>query len=300
MADQTANPSIILKEYPDKKDCDEIKKLMEFCYSRDHTNLKLELDYKLTAIKPQENRLKNINEFLYYLNGNLVSYLGICNFGGDVLELNGMTHPDYRRMGCFQKLFALALQEAKNTGHKRVLLLTDKKSVSGNGFIKKSGGIYKTSEYRMKLFEVPAAKGIPAHTNADITLKPADKTDLKEIARQNALHFNSTEESEAAILDESMLHEGMYMVKLKEEVIGKICVDYDPDYAFIYGFGILPEFRGRGYGKAAFRAALAIIKAKNIGNVELDVESKNRNALNLYKSFGFEEMSVMNYYEYLL
>ena len=300
MCEKTAAAAVIMKEYLTKKDYEDIKNLMELCYLEDSVNLKLELDYKLTVRKHPGPDMKAINEFLYYADENLVSYLGICNFGGNVLELNGMTHPEYRKKGLFQRLFRLAVLEAENGGHKSLLLLSDEKSETGNRFIKETGASYKTSEYRMKLFEKPETDSPCTSLNPDITLKTADKSDLKEIARQNALHFNTTEESEALLLDESMLLEGMYMVLLNGETIGKISVEYDENSAFIYGFGILPEHRGKGYGKAAFQALLHIIKEKDPIDILLDVESKNRNALNLYKSFGFEEMSVMNYYEYMI
>ncbi len=289
-----------MKEFLTKKDSEDIKNLMELCYSNDQINLKLELDYKQTVRKHSGPELKAINELMYYADGKLVSYLGICNFGGNVLELNGMTHPEYRKKGLFQRLFQLAVMEAKKSGHKSLLLLSDEKSEAGNRFIKETGASYKTSEFRMKLFEKTETDSLQFTLNPDITLKTADKSDLKEIARQNALHFNTTEESEALLLDESMLQEGMYMVQLNGETIGKISVEYDENSAFIYGFGILPEYRRKGYGKAAFQALLHIIKGKGPFDILLDVESKNRNALILYKSFGFEEMSVMNYYEYMI
>lgn len=300
MCEKTTAAAVIMKEFLTKKDSEEIKNLMELCYSKDQINLKLELDYKQTVKKHSGPELKGINEFMYYVDGNLVSYLGICNFGGNVLELNGMTHPEYRKKGLFQRLFQLAVMEAKNGGHKSLLLLSDEKSEAGNRFIKETGASYKTSEFRMKLFEKPETDSLQFTLNPDITLKTADKSDLKEIARQNALHFNTTEESEALLLDEAMLQEGMYMVQLNGETIGKINVEYDENSAFIYGFGILPEYRRKGYGKAAFQALLYIIKGKGPLDILLDVESKNRNALNLYKTFGFEEMSVMNYYEYMI
>ncbi len=300
MSDTCNNQSIILKEYLTGKDYEEIKELMELCLDHDHINLKLELDYKLTVTRHSETRMKDINEFLYYLDGRLVSYLGICDFGGNVLELNGMTHPDYRRRGYFRKLLALAVQEAKNKGHESLLLLSDENSGSGVQFIEQAEGKYTKSEYRMKLFENRETGNATAYNDTGIGLKAADKTDLKDIARQNAIYFNTTEESETSLIDEAVLKDGMYMIKLKGETIGKINVEYDGNSAFIFGFGILPEFRGKGCGKAAFQAVLKIIKEKNIDDIQLDVETKNRNALNLYKSFGFEEMSVMNYYEYII
>ncbi len=80
----------------------------------------------------------------------------------------------------------------------------------------------------------------------------------------------------------------MNMVYLKSEIIGKIRVDYSDNLAFICGFGILPDFRGKGYGKATLMEVLRLINEKNINEIELDVETKNSNPLNLYKSVGFE------------
>ncbi|QHQ59985.1 GNAT family N-acetyltransferase [Anaerocolumna sedimenticola] len=290
---------IILKEFLTPKDCEDIKKLQEVCFTYDPVNLKLELDYKLSVPKHAEKGIKKITEFLYYANGVLVSYLGICMFGGNVPELNGMTHPEWRRRGLFTKLFSLALSELKRDNPEKLLLLTDENSESGKAFIQHISGIYGFSEYRMKYYAHNISE-LPPCGHPAIQLKTVEKSDIKEISRQNAIYFGTTEESEILAMDESMLTDGMYLVRLKDSSIGKIYVEYGENSAFIYGFGILPEFRRNGYGKAAFRAVMDIIKSKGIDDIQLDVESKNRNALNLYKSFGFQEMSVMNYFEYML
>lgn len=88
------------------------------------------------------------------------------------------------------------------------------------------------------------------------------------------------------------------MVELDGTTIGKIAVEFDTASAFICGFGILPNFRGKGYGKAALKEALRMANQKDIHEIELDVESKNGTALNLYKACGFKEQSVMNYYKF--
>lgn len=297
MSQELTDQLIILKEYLTQKDYEDANNLMNHCYANDRTNLKLELDYKLSLTKDNRIGIKEVNEYLYYAGGVLVSYLGVSSFGGNVYELNGMTHPEYRRKGLFKKLLSLALQELKNNGQKNLLLLSDEKSDSGKQFILSAGGIYDSSEYRMKQNN-PVYNSLQAAS--EITLKTADVSDLPEICRQNAAYFNTTEESEALIIDESMLNNGMYMINRNGETIGKINVEYGDDNAFIFGFGIKSEYRGKGYGKAAFAELLKIIKDKNINDVQLDVATKNKNALNLYKSFGFEEMSVMDYYEYII
>lgn len=293
MLKKVLNQSICLKEYISEKDYKEINQLKDLCLSKEKNNLKLELEYKLNIAKNSEIGLKKINEFFYYVEDVLVAYLGISSFGGNIGEINGMTHPDFRRNGILIKLFELAKQECKTKNYSKLLLLTDGKSSSGVSFIKAVGGSYDFSEYRMKLINKASLEVINS-----IVLRKAEKLDQKEIGRQNAIFFNDLEENAIFQEEDGNPNEVTYMAEFKGEIIGKIRVEYNDNSAFIYGFGILPDFRGKGYGKATLKAALNLINEKNIHDIELDVECKNDTALNLYKSCGFEERSVMNYYNY--
>ncbi|MEW9094679.1 MAG: GNAT family N-acetyltransferase [Clostridiaceae bacterium] len=294
MAEKILNETICLKQYISEKEYKEINQLEELCCSQDKTNLKLELDYKLNMARNSEIGLKEINEFLYYVDDTLVAYLGISSFGGiNIGEINGMVHPNFRRKGLFKKLFELAIEECQKRNFNKLLLLSDGNSNSGVEFIKAVHGKYDFSEYRMKLINKTNLESINS-----INLREAGKLDRKEIGRQNAVFFNQSEECEWLPEEEEEVNKITYMVELKEGVIGKIKVDYSDDPVFISGFGILPDFRGKGYGKAALKEALRLINEKNIYETELDVECKNNAALNLYKACGFEEMSVMNYYKY--
>ena len=304
MLGKELNQSICLKEYITEKEYKEINELEAICSSKDKVNLKLELDYKLNMQKNAGIGLKNINEFLYYVDETLVAYISISSFGGNAGEINGMTHPNWRRKGIIKKLLKIAIEECNKRNFNKILLLTDGKSDSGTQFIKAVGGNYDFSEYRMK-----RSNKVSSESMNSINLRKAVKLDEKEIGKQNTMFFNDIEEIEnfqeedvegigSSADGEERLNEGIYMVELKGETIGKINVEYSDNSAFIFGFGILPDFRGKGYGKAALKEALCIINEKNIYEIELDVECKNSTALNLYKSCGFEEQSVMNYYKY--
>lgn len=296
------NQSICLKEYISEKEYREITELQEICSLKDKVNLKLELDYKLNIDGKLGIGLKSINEFLYYVDETLIAYLGISNFGANIGEINGMTHPDWRRKGIFKKLLKIAIDECNNRNFNKILLLTDGKSNSGTEFIKAAGGNYDFSEFRMKLFSKASLE-----SKNFISLRKARKLDEKEIGRQNTIYFNDVDDNESvkkvdleeneSYLEET-LNEGTYIIEFKGDTIGKINVEYSDNVAFIFGFGILPNFRGKGYGKSALKEVLCLINEKNIYEIELDVECKNNTALNLYKSCGFEEVSVMNYYKY--
>lgn len=289
----SVNQAICLKEYIDEKDYKEISNLHEICSDNDKVNLKLELDYKLSMFKNSKIGIRNVNEFFYYVNETLVGYLGISCFGGDIGEINGITHPKWRRKGIFKKLFEIAAEECAKRKFHKTLLLSDGKSYSGGEFIKAVGGKYDFSEYRMRRVSTISPERIDS-----ISLRKAVKSDEKEIGRQNSLYFNDAHENESNVEEVDSFNESAYMVELEGKSIGKINIEFSDNYAFICGFGILPDFRGKGYGKAALREALHLINEKNIYTVELDVECKNSTALNLYKDCGFEEKSIMNYYKY--
>jgi ribosomal protein S18 acetylase RimI-like enzyme len=289
----SANQTICLKEYINEKDYNEISVLYEICSENDKVNLKLELDYKLNMLKNFEIGLNNINEFLYYINDELVSYLGISSFGGGAAEINGMTHPKWRRKGIFKKLLEIAAEQCEKRKFDKILLLSDGKSDSGGDFIKTVGGKYDFSEYRMR-----RVSSISPERLDSIRLRKAVKSDGKEIGKQNSIYFNDSEENESNEEAVDSFNESAYMVEFEGNVIGKINIECSEEYAFIYGFGIIPDYRGKGHGKAALKEALHLINEKDIHTVELDVECRNSRALNLYKDCGFEEQSIMNYYRY--
>jgi ribosomal protein S18 acetylase RimI-like enzyme len=296
MSEKILDEAITIKKYISEKEYKEISKLEEICSSQDKTNLKLELDYRMNVRRNPEIGLKEINELLYYVQDTLVAYISISSFGGsNVGEVNGMTHPNFRRRGLFKRLFELAMEECKKRKFNKVLLLSDGNSRSGIEFINSVSGEYDFSEYRMKVINKTTLDSI-----SPVRLRKAEKQDGKQIARQNAIFFDHSEEYEWSSEEDEDLSKNTYMVELDEAIIGKIAISYDDDSAFISGFGILPDFRGKGYGKASLKEALRLIDEKGTHNIELDVESKNSNALNLYKACGFKEQSVMSYYKYNL
>lgn len=291
MCKKILNQHIILKEYISEKDYKEISHLEEICNLNDKCNLKLELEYRLNAPKSYDTGLKNVNEFLYYIDETLVSYISISSFGGNISEITGMTHPDWRRKGLFKKLFKLVIDECQNRNFNKILLLSNDKSNSGIEFVESMGGNYDFSEYRMK-----RSDKTPVGMGNSITLRKSNKLDAEEIQKQNAIFFNLDRDDIENFIDDENI--STYMIELNDDTIGKIRIECNDNSSYIAGFGILPDFRGKGYGKAALKEALRLINEKNIYDIELDVETKNANALNLYKACGFEEKSIMNYYEY--
>ncbi len=290
-------------EYITKEEYDQVKHLMELCCEQDRINLKLELDFKLHLTSIADRNATKVssdqNEFLYYVGEKLVSYLGICCFDGVTGEITGMTHPDFRGQGIFTRLLELARKECEHRTFTKLLFLTDGDSETGMDYVKTAALPYEHSEYRMKRLSAPSSPGSEAPA---VTLRPAREEDEPEIARMNHRIFNDSEMNEHTgeplikPLDEDPENYKTYIIEHSGTLIGKINVEYYDNYAFISGFGIKPEHRGKGYGRNALNATLKMIEDMKIETIELDVVCTNKQALPLYQSCGFEEMSVMNYY----
>lgn len=282
---------ICLKKYINEEDYKSLNELKNIC-SVENINIKLELEYKLNIKKNYGKPLECINEFFYYADDELVGYLGICCFGGNAAELTGMVHPKCRRLNIFKKLYNLALEECKRRNMSKILLVCDHKSSTGIGFIKSVEADYSFSEYGMRIYN-----NKPNEEIKSINLRKALNTDGKEIAKQNSIYFSSNQEQEIFPEEEEKHNSITYMVELQGNIIGKIRIDVEDNRGFICGFGILPDYRGKGYGREALKAALSMYQRQNIYNVGLDVACENSNALNLYKSCGFVEESIMDYYK---
>ena len=300
--------SIHLFNHISQEEFNRINQLMDLCCKHDNINLKLELDYKLhlnsLAEKAGDTPSDSKSEFLYYIGDELVAYLGISCFDGVTAELCGMTHPQHRRQGIFHRLFALALNDCRYSDYKRLLLLADGSSESGMHFLKANTDSYAHSEYRMKrLPEVNPPIGVPAMSSEEaVILRLACKDDEPVIAKMNALFFDEKEldtvtgEYKIKPLEDDPANFKTYMIDLGGTSIGKINVEYNDQYAFLCGFGILPNYRGKGYGRMGLTQILRHLEAQGIKVIELDVVCTNSNALGLYQSCGFIEQSVMNYY----
>ena len=89
----------------------------------------------------------------------------------------------------------------------------------------------------------------------------------------------------------------VYIAEKENQIVGKVHLQILSGEGAIFGLGVLPEFRSRGLGRQILSRAVETFKQQELKSIMLQVEAKNANALNLYKSCGFEERSVMDYFQ---
>lgn len=301
------NPWIKLKNSLNHEEYELIHALETLCVLEDQVAFKLELDYKLMdkGISTNKACLRDINDFMYFDGEQLIGYIGICYFGGAAMEINGMVHPNYRRQGIFSKLLKLAISECKGRNAGSILALCDNKSVSGLRFLDTVGAVYQSSEFEMYLNQ-EAYENIQKQTNG-IIFRKATNEDVREIARQDHIYFGDDldEENEAdaengIILPEDEEKRGniVYLTQVEDNVIGKVKLELIKGITGgIYGLGVLPEYRSKGYGRAILLKSIEKLKEAKATEIMLQVATENSKALNLYQSCGFQETSRMDYFE---
>lgn len=288
---KTGNPLIKLKERLDKNNYSDINGLKNICMEYDKIFLKLEIDFKMNNAGKISDNIKHINEFMFYDENKLVGYAGICCFDGIELEVNGMVHPEYRKKSIFTRLFSLVRDEFYKRDSKAMLLLSDNSSISGIEFIKNITGDYDHSEYDMSL-DIDAKQ---IFNDNSLFIKAAYE-DIDKIV-QNDFEFNDHyKDISGNGYDSENLINNTYVMKKDNTIIGMARLEIIENEGSIYGLEVLPFYRGKGYGRELLNHSIKELKQNNVESISLQVVTDNKNALNLYKSCGFKENYIMDYY----
>ena len=87
-----------------------------------------------------------------------------------------------------------------------------------------------------------------------------------------------------------------YLGMLGAEAVG--CLNlFNAEKEFgIYAFAVLPQYRGRGFGRQMLEQIINEVHAVSAKDIALEVETQNDNAIGLYRSCGFIETTTYGYY----
>ena len=91
--------------------------------------------------------------------------------------------------------------------------------------------------------------------------------------------------------------ERYFLARLDALPVGAFKVFIDKPKAYIYAFGVLPEYRRHGYGREILEDVLPRLFAEGWVAVGLEVDADNTPAQALYRAVGFHDVTVYGYYE---
>lgn len=87
-----------------------------------------------------------------------------------------------------------------------------------------------------------------------------------------------------------------FIAKQSNEIIGFVGILLIIDTAEITNIVVKKSYRGNGISKILMNHIINYCQEKNIVKINLEVNSKNESAINLYQSFGFKEVGLRKKY----
>lgn len=269
-----------------EKELSDIKALQEICENEGEFHLKLNFDML-------ENRTDRKEDFFHYEDGKLVGFLGSYGFGNKV-ELCGMVHPDYRRRGIFTKILEMGMEEATKRNMETILLNAPTQSKTAKAFLKNIHCIFSVAEYQMKWHETELMEDPSVTVRASVSDKDREAEINLEVL---GFGMNEKEAREFNQKIRESSYEHFLIIEADGKTAGKMRVSELNDEAWIYGFTIFPELRGKGIGRKALSKVVKMEHQKGLP-IFLEVEAKNAHALGLYESCGFRTYHSQDYYLY--
>ncbi len=213
---------------------------------------------------------------------------------GSEAELSVFVHPNWRRKGICSELCRRASSVLLDYGIRSLLIVANEKSQAAKEVISRRKAAYLYTEYSMEYIG-PASEG-----GGEVTAVAGEEEDFEKLVSLNMRVFSEPEAHARIIVGKSLssARRTPYMLRYGGEVIGIGTLSHHAEHRTIglYGYGLLPQYRGRGLAKAALKSLIREARAVSSCPIGLEVDSTNSPAYDLYRSVGFTAVTAYEYY----
>jgi ribosomal protein S18 acetylase RimI-like enzyme len=195
-----------------------------------------------------------------------------------------------------KKLLAAMRGESRRRGLPGLLIVCDEASGSGVAFLAAVAARFRSAEYRLELDPAAIDRSRPRHE--DLRLRQARIDDAAILARLRAATFGVTEaEAQEQMARRDGPGHRHFLATLGGEPIGMLRTGALEGTADVTAFAVLPEHRGRGYGRQMLLETVDMLLAEGWERIIIEVATDNVGALGLYKSCGFKVATAYGFYD---
>jgi ribosomal protein S18 acetylase RimI-like enzyme len=266
----------------------EVHHLEQICQDQDNLKGSIFVDTTMNF------NLEMNSIFLMYDANKLISVLTMFVPTQHEAEITALTLPSQRGKGYFKELLSKAVEELIRYEIPEVLFVLESQSITGKHVISHLAARYDFTEYSMRLDD---RKYVPLASNRLKYRKPGEEDLQRLIDTSMRIFEDSYEDTQGRIVNilQSVTRD-QYLGILNDEIIGMGSSSCDGDEVSIFGFGITPEFRSKGYGYDLLHLIVEHLRQSGIREIVIEVDSNNTHAFQLYQKFGFQIETAVEYY----
>ncbi len=229
---------------------------------------------------------------LYYKKDKLIGFLRPFFFYENACEIAVMVHPDFRRQGISFRMLQ-EIQLILNDHYVENIIFSVPQGLY-TSWLTQFGLSYQGSEYQMQYCNTT----LPLLEEKRFNIRPANHADIPTLCMIDKACF-PLEQEDMPLRFYSLLADSGYtilMISLDGIPVGKAHILWQSDAARLSDIAVLPKAQGQGLGSAIINYCIAHVLKTNIHKIVLDVETNNRNALNIYRRLGFTINNAHDYW----
>ncbi len=268
-----------------EKQLQELEQLTKLCKKHDGSipNLYLHL-------LAQPRTLPTI--VLVYHKEQLIGFLSIYFFYEDAVEVALLIHPEARRKKIAQHLLHQILPLVREYNYTKLIFSSPARL--NDRWLSNLGFSYRHSEYYMERNDLNPLLGHPKQ----LSYRTATTEDIPQLCELDEACFHKTY-AELEPRFQHILGERNYQIILafaQHQLIGKAHLRWQKHGATLSDIAVLPEMQGQGLGTALITHCINHALSEGKPHLNLDVETHNQKALNLYTRLGFLTQNACDYW----
>jgi ribosomal protein S18 acetylase RimI-like enzyme len=274
----------------DHETIDEIRQAEQACNEHDGLKGSIHLDTSF-------NFTDQINSvFIGHEDGRIVSVLSMFIPTIKEAEVYGFTLPGFRRRNYFKELLLQAIKELLKHGIKNILFVVESQSSTGIALSARLNSFYVKTEYLMTYTGAGSDFSKTNRFRSKLT-SPGEES-IEELVKMRQATFNGDYDETKSILSNiiNLNNRVQYCTEYEGTRIGLGSAYFEELKASVYGLGIMPEYQAKGFGRELLLLIIEDLRTRGFSTIEIEVESNNENALNLYKKCGFEISCAYEYH----
>jgi len=295
----------VIRHYIPEKDLHELSNLLTEIESLDRDGEDTSEDY-LRASLAWPNYRPAQDVWVAETDGRLVGYGVALEQPSERCTIYAVVHPSYRRRGLGSQLLGLTFNRARQLGARNILVYANEQNQASDVFLKhhgfqqvgSSGSLRLKEEVDLPQADFPEGFNLKKYSEVKdplLLLKALNVCYQGMWGHQHNENPSEEERKSPRFLQYYDAADVLMLFDNHDSIFGFCSVKSQGKREgsgalsdLLDGPGIIPEFREQGYQRSLVLAGIEHLRRKGFRPIVLEFWGDNENALNIYRSLGFE------------